>query len=98
MVKHTKYPFFGSQFHPEKIQFEHKKTLNKIQNFETIEIAHKFSMVFYKEVLKNQNFIDDETEMEALLIYNYPQLKSSGSFEQIYVFPKVFTFGNKKLI
>lgn len=97
MVKHKRYPFYGTQYHPEKIQYEHKPHLNKIQNFQTVEIAHKTSMIIFDLTLQNQNYVDDETELEALLIQNYPLQKSSGQFEQIYVFPKVFNWnrGNR---
>lgn len=30
MIKHKEFPFFGTQFHPEKIQYEHKSHLNKV--------------------------------------------------------------------
>ena len=29
-------------------------------------------MFFYQKVLQNKNYIDDDSELEALLIYNYP--------------------------
>ena len=96
MVKHRKYPFIGVQFHPEKIQYEHKDTIKTNVTFESLEISHKLSMLFFDLVSKNNNEIQDERQLEALLIYNYPLYKSSGVFEQIYVFPKFFDLSFKK--
>lgn len=55
-------------------------------------------MIIYDYAIRNPNFLDDETELEALLISNYPVQKSAGSFEQIYVFPKVFELYDEQRI
>jgi gamma-glutamyl hydrolase len=90
MVKDKTYPFIGVQFHPEKIQFEHRSSVTTNVSFWSIEASHKLAMVFFDHVNKNQNEMEKEHELEALLIYNYPIYKSSGPYEQVYVFPRVF--------
>lgn len=47
MIKHKRYPFLGVQFHPEKIQYEHKDTIKTNVTFESIEISHKLAMLFF---------------------------------------------------
>lgn len=90
MVKHKKYPFLGVQFHPEKIQFEHRSSVETNVSFDSIEASHRLAMMFFDQVKHNQNEIQNEKQLEALLIYNYPLYKSSGPYEQVYVFPRVF--------
>ena len=90
MIKDKKYPIIGVQFHPEKIQFEHRASVETNVSYNSIEASHKMSMMFFDLVNQNPNEIKNEKELEALLIYNYPLYKSSGPYEQIYVFPKAF--------
>ena len=96
MIKHKKYPFMGTQFHPEKIQYEHRSTLQTNASFAGIEFSHKLAMLFFEEVSKNQNEMDNQNQLEALLIFNYPLYKTSSNFEQIYIFPRVFEMKIKK--
>lgn len=96
IFEHSKYPFIGVQFHPEKIQFEHKVFLNKIDDFKSINISYNMSILFAKLVLKNNNYFDNERVLQALLIYNYPIYKNGGSYEQIYTFPRNFELYNLK--
>lgn len=90
MVRHRTYPFIGVQFHPEKIQFEHRAAVETNVSYNSIEASHKLAMLFFDQVNQNRNEMPNEKELEALLIYNYPLYKSSGPYEQVYVFPKVF--------
>ena len=101
MLKHKRYPFIGVQFHPEKIQFEHRASVQTNVSYWSIEASHRLAMMFFDHVNQNQNEIDKENQLEALLIYNYPLYKSSGPYEQLYVFPRVFELsleGNNKNI
>lgn len=90
MIKHKKYPFIGVQFHPEKIQYEHRSSVQTNVSYQSVEASHKLAMMFFDQVNKNQNEFGKESKLEAMLIYNYPMYKSSGPYEQIYVFPKVY--------
>ena len=96
MIKHKQYPFIGVQFHPEKIQFEHRSSVKTNVSFESIEASHRLAMMFFDQVKQNQNEIQNEKQLEALLIYNYPLYKSSGPYEQVYVFPRVFELAFRK--
>lgn len=96
MIKHKKYPFIGTQFHPEKIQYEHRSTLQTNASFAGVEFSHKLAMLFFEEVSKNENEMDNQNQLEALLIFNYPLYKTSSNFEQIYIFPRVFEMKIKK--
>lgn len=90
MIKHKKYPFIGVQFHPEKIQYEHRSSVQTNVSYQSLEAAHKLAMMFFDQVNKNPNEFGKESKLEAMLIYNYPMYKSSGPYEQIYIFPKVY--------
>lgn len=90
MIKHRKYPFIGVQFHPEKIQYEHRSSVQTNVSYQSLEAAHKMAMMFFDQVNKNENEFGNESKLEAMLIYNYPMYKSSGPYEQVYVFPKVY--------
>ena len=47
MVWNKEFPFFGVQFHPEKVQFEHKNHLEILTDYDSVEVAHKMAMFFY---------------------------------------------------
>jgi hypothetical protein len=52
--------------------------------------------------INSDEYLQLKSKLEAMLIYNYPMYKSSGPYEQIYVFPKVYEMrvanSNKKVI
>ena len=80
-IEHKKYPFFGLQLHPEKIQFDsydHLKKISKTSHLnyipsseEAIEVNSKISMNFVKECKKNKNRFIDSNDYEPKLIDNY---------------------------
>ena len=66
IIEHKKYPFYGTQFHPEKVIFEwlipeivHSKVARSI--------SKRFSSFFIRECKKNKNVLYSR----SLLIYNY---------------------------
>lgn len=84
-----KYPFYGVQFHPEKVNFEFRKGANIPHNMDAIAVSQFFANFFIQEARKNDHkYPDCESESRAL-IYNYVPyfmgLKKS-SYMQLYMF------------
>ncbi|XP_065202013.1 gamma-glutamyl hydrolase-like [Planococcus citri] len=91
-AEHKKYPFYGIQFHPEKVAFEWKSP--NLPRGEKILLANRY---FYDQLVfvaksNNQTFSSKKEERDAL-IYNYPtrfdtNLKGAGgtSYTQLYLF------------
>ena len=53
MVQHKRYPFIGTQFHPEKIQFEHYDKSELDRSIDCIITNQKFSLML-RHMLGNQ--------------------------------------------
>ena len=80
-IEHVKYPFFGMQMHPEKIQFgsfDHfdrikrlKRVLYIPSNEEAIVVNSKISINFVMQCKKNKNRFNDSSDYEPKLIDNY---------------------------
>ncbi|XP_014209476.2 chitobiosyldiphosphodolichol beta-mannosyltransferase-like [Copidosoma floridanum] len=89
--EHVAFPFYGVQFHPEKIQFEWVKGKNISHSFDAIKANRYFADFFVNEARKNFNHFSNVKEENEALIYNYPVtftgLKGSP-FEQCYMFKK----------
>ena len=66
-LKFKKYPFWGVQWHPEKVAYEHKDTHIE-HSLEAIKFAGLWSEFFIRECMKNQNHFKNK----ELLINNYP--------------------------
>lgn len=66
-IKFKKYPFWGVQWHPEKVAYEHKDTHIE-HSLEAIKFAGLWSEFFIRECMKNQNHFKNK----ELLINNYP--------------------------
>lgn len=87
-VEHVKYPFFGIQFHPEKIAFEWVP-VEIIPRGEDILIANRYlyDQLVYHAKQNNNAFISEKYETNSL-IYNYP-CRYTGHFAtytEMYVF------------
>ena len=65
-IKFKKYPFYGTQWHPEKIMFEWlDKSIQHTKN--SMYVSQVMSNMFVDECRKNKNVLKDE----ELLIYYY---------------------------
>ena len=86
-----KYPFYATQWHPEKNIFEwtRKESINHSPN--AIAIAQFMSTFFVNEARKNRFKFPSETEELANIMFRFSPVYSGGRslFEQVYV------FGNK---
>ena len=90
LIAGTKYPIFGSQFHPEKIQFEWR--LPTIPHSPQAVLASQmYANFFVDEARKNFNtFEGSGLDLDSLVIYNYnPIHLPDDSFEQVYFFKRI---------
>lgn len=87
-VENKHYPFFGSQFHPEKIAFEHKKRVNSNINLYSIKVVQDMSRFILALALKNNNHFENVKYLEGMLFKNFESQKVQGIFETIFLFSK----------
>jgi len=84
-----KYPFYGTQWHPEKAEFEWKEDKKFNHSGDSIELNSWMSRFFVSECRKNNiHFSDTSSETKALIYQYEPTYYSDGYFVQSYVFPK----------
>lgn len=85
-IQAKNYPFYGTQFHPEKNLFEWRVDANRTAN--SVEIVQMLSNNFVRKARLSPNRYANQNDLLRELIYNYeaviPPLTSS--FQQIYVF------------
>ena len=66
ILEYKKYPFYGLQFHPEKVLFEWEiDTIGRTSIFRTV--SHKLSKFFVNECKKNKN----KVTIPQMYIMNY---------------------------
>ncbi|CAK1550605.1 unnamed protein product [Leptosia nina] len=98
-IEHRRYPFFGTQFHPETVSYEWRKTSDIPHTPDALTANRYFMDFFVKESRKNENLFPDKTEEDQHLIYNYAARFTGalgGYYEQIYVFePREFVLNYK---
>ena len=86
-VEHVKYPFFGVQFHPEKVPYEwNKPTMPHSEK--AIHVNRYFYDMLVHVARRNDNHFDDVEEEEAALSYTYSitDMRNKSSYEQAYLF------------
>jgi len=88
------YPIWGSQFHPEKNNFEWSTKRHNIPHFqEAIDASTYFANFFVNECRKNQHHFASRQEEQEYLIYNYSPTYS-GNIEVDYVMEQCYFFEN----
>lgn len=58
IYEHNLYPWIGTQFHPEKVIFEHNENLKVSKTLDSFNISRKFSEYFYAMVRDKSNKIN----------------------------------------
>ncbi|KAJ6621049.1 Gamma-glutamyl hydrolase A, partial [Pseudolycoriella hygida] len=87
--EHTRYPFYGVQFHPEKNLYEWIINRNISHTSNAIKAAQYFANFFVDETRKSFNSFGGVDEENAALIYNYPTNFTAlvkSAYEQCYLF------------
>lgn len=88
-MEHRHYPFYGVQFHPEKVLYEWVENYNITHLTEAISASQYFARFFVNEAKKSNHSFPDFSEENRHLIYNFPvtftALKGS-TYQQAYMF------------
>jgi len=92
LIEANDYPFWASQFHPEKNAFEWTQKWNNIPHSkEAIETATFFAEYFVEKTRKNHNNFETRNAEEQYLIYNFSPIYTGrqaidSTMEQSYIF------------
>ena len=87
-----KYPIFGTQWHPEKNNFEYNTNEDICHTSTAILMTQYMSNFFVNQARKSQHKFASEERLQELVIYNYSPVytgKTDGdhqNFEQCYMF------------
>lgn len=87
----SSYPFYGVQFHPEKVLYEWIRNRNISHTKNAVESAQYFAQFFINECRRNGNQFDSIDEENQMLIYNFPCTftgRLNSTFEQSYLFER----------
>lgn len=87
-VEGKKYPVYGTQWHPEKCQFEWTPKEEIDHSPDAVFVAQYMANFFVNQARRNTNHFPSEEAEEKALIYNYKPVDTSkiSSFEQCYFF------------
>jgi len=87
--EHTRYPFYGVQFHPEKNIYEWIINRNISHTSNAIKAAQYFAYFFVDEARKSLHSFESVDEENSMLIYNFPTNFTAlvkSAYEQCYLF------------
>jgi len=87
--EHTRYPFYGVQFHPEKNLYEWIINRNISHTSNAIRAAQYFANFFVDEARNSLNSFASVDEENSVLIYNFPTNFTAlvkSAYEQCYLF------------
>lgn len=79
------YPFFGTQFHPEKVLTMYNSD-EADHSWESVQFNRFFSDRFMEEARQNSNTCGDFTACQAIIIDNYPIYVTDSYYGNIYAF------------
>uniref|UniRef100_A0A7G3ACW2 folate gamma-glutamyl hydrolase n=1 Tax=Lutzomyia longipalpis TaxID=7200 RepID=A0A7G3ACW2_LUTLO len=88
-IEHTKYPFYGIQFHPEKNLYEWIYNNNISHTPEAILAAQYFAQFFVDETRRSDHGFANHSDENNHMIYNYESTFTGmlgSSYEQCYLF------------
>ncbi|KAL4439342.1 hypothetical protein ABPG74_017005 [Tetrahymena malaccensis] len=89
------YPFYGTQFHPEKLQFDHSSKTNKQFTMNQLRISQHFPNFFYTECLKSNQRFDSAQEQMSFFIENHQPVYKGGLDQGIYLFKNIKQIQNE---
>ncbi|KAL4485350.1 hypothetical protein ABPG72_008526 [Tetrahymena utriculariae] len=95
IVEGKVYPFYGTQFHPEKLQFDHSSKNNKQFTMNQLRISQHIPNFFYTECLKSNQRFDSAQEQHTFLIENHQPVYKGGLDQGIYLFKNIKQIQNE---
>ena len=84
-MESDKYPFMGTQFHPEKVGRDFSSE-NINHEWESILGNNYFSEQFVKLARRNDKYIWDTADVQKYVIHNYDLEYDEETNEQYYIF------------
>lgn len=81
-----KYPFFGTQFHPEKVLDVYYPVDNINHSWASVELNRYLADKFVTLARENPNVYGDYSQVQAALIENYTSIVTDYWCGQVYVF------------
>ena len=90
-MEHRKYPFYGVQFHPEKVLYEFVENQNISHLPEAAVASQYFARFFVEECRNSGHRFENYTEENRHLIYNFPVTFTAprgSTYQQAYMFPE----------
>ncbi|CDW75644.1 gamma-glutamyl hydrolase a-like [Stylonychia lemnae] len=85
-VESDKYPFFGTQFHPEKAARVYREDLYIDHSWLSINLNKHFAEYFVYQTRQNPNNYGTYSETQRDIIQNYDLIVSDQWFDTVYVF------------
>eukprot|EP00347_Sterkiella_histriomuscorum_P022553 403338055 len=85
-IESDQYPFFGSQFHPEKVSRVFKEELNVDHSWLSIGLNRHFSDYFVHLTRQNTNNYGNYSQTQKDIIENHHLIVSDDWYDSVYVF------------
>lgn len=88
-MEHLKYPFYGVQFHPEKVLYEWVENYNIPHLQEAAYASQYFERFFIEECRRSSHKFENFTEENRHMIYNFPITFTAirgSTYQQAYMF------------
>lgn len=85
-MESSKYPFFGTQFHPEKALDTYYPTNNINHSWVSVELNRYLADKFMTLARQNPNSYGTYSEVQAAIIENYKTIVTDYWCGQVYVF------------
>ena len=96
MTEHKNYPFYGTQFHPEKLMFEWNPIITIFRPQSGIVFSQSLLNFFMSEVAKNRHSFENPDVINKIDIENYPFIHTMlmhNTHLQAYYFLDDISFG-----
>lgn len=88
-MEHRKYPFYGVQFHPEKVLYEWVENYNISHLAEGAMASQYFARFLVEEARKSSHAFPNYEEELRHSIYNFPitfSAERGSTYQQVYMF------------
>ena len=89
-MESEKYPFFGTQFHPEKPAFFFRDDYGVNHTWQSIQINRHFADFFVSKARQNPNSYGGFSETQKVIIQNFPRIITDTYYGEVYTFSSNF--------
>ena len=90
------YPIYGTQWHPEKTNFEYNTNEKIPHSFTAIQASQYMANFFVNEARKSDHAFKDAQTEKKYLIYNYTPEHTAVTVKRLENFEQCYFFDNKK--